>query len=164
MEKEIDFSLIHFRPITDEDIAFLYQVYASTRAEEMAMTGWNAEQVEEFLWMQFRLQHTQYLHNYKNASFEIILYEKEQIGRLYVDRRENEIRIIDLSLLPGFRRLGIGTKIIKNLMAEADEKCLPLNLHVLQNNPAKSLYEKLGFKKTGEFGFHFLMERAPAPG
>jgi ribosomal protein S18 acetylase RimI-like enzyme len=164
MKKEIDFSLISFRPITDEDIEFLYQVYASTREEEMAMTGWNAEQVEEFLWMQFNLQHTQYLQNYKDASFEIILFEKEQIGRLYVHRRKKEIRIIDFSLLPGFRRLGIGTKILEDLMAEADKESLPLNLHVLQNNPVKSLYERLGFKKVGEFGFHFLMEREPASG
>jgi ribosomal protein S18 acetylase RimI-like enzyme len=149
-------SLIDFRPITDEDTEFLYHLYASTREDEMAKTGWNDQQKEGFLRMQFNLQHTQYLQNYKNASFEIILLDKIPIGRLYVDRRTNEIRIIDLSLLTEYRSQGIGSKILKDLIAEANEKNLPLNLHVIQNNPAIRLYERLGFNKVGESGFHFL--------
>jgi ribosomal protein S18 acetylase RimI-like enzyme len=155
-------SLIDFLPITDEDTEFLYNVYASTREEEMARTGWDDEQVEAFLRMQFDLQHTQYLQNYKNASFEIILLDKVPIGRLYVDRRTDEIRVIDLSLLTEFRSQGIGSKIMKDLVAEADKKNLPLNLHVIQNNPAIRLYERLGFKKVGEAGFHFFIEKPPS--
>lgn len=150
-----------FHPVTEEDTGFLYNLYASTRAEEMAMTGWSERQQEEFLRMQFNLQHTQYLQDYKGASFELILLDKVPIGRLYVDRRPKEIRIIDISLLTEFRGRGIGSKIMKDLADEGNEKNLPLNLHVLQNNPAIRFYERLGFKIIRESGFHFFMEKPP---
>lgn len=153
---------IVFRPITDEDVEFLYRVYASTREEEMAMTGWSKGQIEEFLRMQFTLQHTQYLRDYKNASFEIILLDKVPIGRLYVDRRKNEIRILDIAFLPEFRGQGIGSKILKELISEAEEKKLPLNFHMACNNPAQRLYERLGFEKKELRGMHYFMERLPA--
>ncbi|NIM16504.1 MAG: GNAT family N-acetyltransferase [Candidatus Aminicenantes bacterium] len=129
----------------------------------MVMTGWSEKQVEEFLRMQFRLQHTQWRQNYKKAKFEIILYNNVPAGRLYVDRRKDDIRIIDIVLLPEFRGKGIGSKILKDLIAEADQKKLPLNFHVEMNNRARVLYERLGFKKIRDVGMHFFMERPPQP-
>ena len=161
-KNKIDYSLIDFRQVTEKDTEFLYRVYASTREEEMAMTGWSVRQKEEFLRMQFNLQHTQYLENYKNASFDIVLLDKTEIGRLYVDRREKEMRLIDLSLLTAYRNLGIGGKLLENLIAEADKKKHVLSLHVLQNSPVIKLYERLGFKIIKEVGFHFFMEKPPA--
>jgi ribosomal protein S18 acetylase RimI-like enzyme len=93
-----------------------------------------------------------------------MLWDDVPIGRLYVDRREKEIRILDISLVPGVRGRGIGTKILKDLMAEANKKKLPLNLHVLRINPALRLYERLGFNKTAENDFYFLMEIEPGAG
>jgi len=154
---------LSFRPIAEQDIEFLYQVYASTRLEEMALTAWSEQQKEDFLRMQFDLQHTQYLQNYREANFEIILFDKVPAGRLYVERREKEIRLIDLALLPQFRRLGIGTTILKDLIAEANEKKLPLNCHVERLNPARRLYERMGFKLKEDKGMHFFMEKEPAP-
>jgi len=125
------------------------------------MTGWSEQQIEEFLQMQFTLQHTQYLQEYKNASFEIILLDKVPMGRLYVDRRKQEIRILDIALLPEFRGRGIGSQIFKELISEADRKKLPLNFHVEHNNPAQRLYERLGFEKKELRGMHYFMERLP---
>ena len=160
MEKNVKERLT-FRPITEQDTDFLYRVYAGTRDEEMAITGWSEEQKQEFLLMQFNLQHTQYLQNYRSAAFEIILVDNVPAGRFYVDRREKEIRIIDLALLPEFRNQGIGTAILKDLIAEADKKNLPLNFHVERFNPARRLYERVGFKMKEDKGSHFLMEKAP---
>jgi ribosomal protein S18 acetylase RimI-like enzyme len=154
-------NLISFRPIADNDLEFLYKVYASTRKEEMALTGWSEQQKDDFLRMQFHLQHTQYLQNYQNATFDIILYNNEPSGRLYLDRRESEIRIIDIALLHKFRRKGIGSKILKDLIAEAEEKKIVLNLHVEYNNPAMSLYEQLDFEKKEDRGVYFFMEWSP---
>lgn len=153
---------LSFRPIREQDVEFLYKVYAGTREEEMKITGWDEQQKEVFLRMQFDLQHTQYLQNYREAAFEIILFNKIPAGRLYVDRREREIRLIDLALLPEFRRLGIGTTILKDLIAEANEKKLPLNFHVERLNPARRLYERMGFKLKEDKGMHFFMEKEPA--
>ena len=154
---------ITFRPIRDtkEDLEFLYKVYASTRAEEMALTGWNERQIEEFLRMQFSLQHKQYMQNYQNASFDIIFHHQRPVGRLYADRRQNDIRIVDIALLTEFRRQKIGSKIMEELIAEADEKNVTLSLHVEHNNPALGLYQRLGFEKKDDIGVYFLMERPP---
>lgn len=164
-KKKLASAAITFRPLeeTKEDLEFLYKVYASTRSEEMAMTDWNEQQIEEFLRMQFNLQHKQYMQNYQNASFDIILYHKRPVGRLYVDRRPDDIRIVDIALLTEFRRQKIGSKIMEALTTEADEKNATLSLHVEHNNPVLGLYQRLGFEKKGDTGVYFFMERSPIP-
>jgi ribosomal protein S18 acetylase RimI-like enzyme len=163
VDKKVDHSLLRFRPIkeTEQELEFLYRVYASTRAEEMAMTGWSAKEEEDFLRMQFKLQHTQWMRNYKKAKFEIILYNNAPAGRLYVDRRPDDIRIIDIALLPEFRRQGIGSKLMNDLIAEADQKQVTLSLHVEHNNPAMGLYDRLGFEKKELVGIYYFMSRPP---
>lgn len=162
MEKEKLNELIGLRPMTDKDLEFSYQVYADSRAEEMAMTGWDETQKEEFLRMQFNLQHTQYMKNYKGGQFDIILFNKAPAGRLYVHRMPKDIRIVDIALLHQFRRQGIGSVLMGDLLAESDEKNVTLSLHVEHNNPAMVLYERLGFEK-GEMvnGIYYFMERKP---
>ena len=160
-KKKIQNGGLSFRPMTNRDLQFLYELYASTRAEEMKATDWEAQQIAEFLGMQFNLQHTQYLQNYPDASYEIILRETQPIGRLYVDRRPKEIRILDIAFLPDFCGKGFGSGIIKELIAESAKKKLPLNLHVERNNPAFRFYKRLGFKKVAENDFYILMEIVP---
>lgn len=125
---------IRFRPITDEDMEFLYRLYASTRLTEMAVTGWSESQVEAFLRMQFRLQHMQYMQNYPGASFNIVFVDGTPAGRLYVDRKEDRILVLDIALLPEFRGRGAGGRIMRGLAEEADAKGLMMSLHVEMNN------------------------------
>jgi ribosomal protein S18 acetylase RimI-like enzyme len=158
-EAAVDPHDISFRPVAEGDYEFLYQVYASTREVEMAMTGWPPQQVEEFLRMQSHLQHTQYMQNYPGASFEIIRYRGSQIGRLYVHRRADEIRVIDIALLREFRRRGIGSHILGRIIEEADRRRVPVRLHVEANNPAMSMYERFGFRTREEVGVYLFMER-----
>ena len=151
---------IQLRSITDNDSEFLYQVYRSTREEEMALTGWTEEEIEHFLRMQFKFQNASYFKDYHNATFDIILYNNIPVGRFYVDRGKNEIRIIDIALLPQYRRKGIGSQILKDLLEEAKQQQGLLSLHVEYNNPAMILYEKLGFEKKELVGVYYLMEHS----
>jgi ribosomal protein S18 acetylase RimI-like enzyme len=161
--KKLAADSITFRPISESetDLEFLYSVYVSTREEEMTLTGWNEKQIEEFLRMQFNLQHRQYRQNYENAAFDIILYHNNPVGRLYVDRRRDDIRIVDIALLKKFRRKKIGSKIMRELIAEADEKDVNLSLHVEHNNPALGLYHRLGFEQKELKGIYYFMVRPP---
>jgi ribosomal protein S18 acetylase RimI-like enzyme len=152
---------ITFRPITSADHPFLQQLYASTREEEMAMVDWDDRQKEAFLQMQFNAQHQYYQANYTQTAFQIILRHGEPIGRLYVARWEQEIRIVDLALLPGHRDRGIGSQILKDLLAEGKQQKLPVRIHVEQYNRALRLYDRLGFQKIGEHGVYWLMEACP---
>ena len=152
---------IAFRAINENDLEFLYQVYASTRLEELAHTAWSREQTEEFLRQQFDFQHRDYTKNYTSADFDLILNDNKPVGRLYVDRRDNDIRIIDIALLPDFRRKGIGSKIFKDLIAEADKHQVCLSLHVETNNPILPFYERLNFRNKELRGVYYFMERSP---
>src|SRR5204863_10048783 len=106
--------MIALRPITPEDMDFLCRVYASTRQDEMALvTDWSEAQKTAFLQMQFNAQHAHYAEHYAHAQFQIILLDGAPIGRLYVDRRVKEIRIVDISLLPEYRNRGIGSGLLK---------------------------------------------------
>ncbi len=152
---------ITYRPVCEEDIEFLHKVYASTREAELALTDWSDQQKEDFTRMQFDLQHKQWMQNYGEASFDIVYFEETPVGRLYVNRRKNEIRIIDIALLTAFRRKGIGSKIMHTLIDEADQRGCPLSLHVEKNNPALNLYQKLGFQVVDDIGVYYLLERSP---
>lgn len=152
---------ITLRPIRPDDEAFLYRVYASTREDELAVLDWDRAQKEEFLRMQFRAQHTFYLEQFTQAQFDLIVLDGEPVGRLYVDRRSDEIRIVDIALLTEHRRRGIGSRLLNDLLAEARAAGLPVRIHVEQNNPALGLYHRLGFRRIADKGVYFLMEWTP---
>lgn len=155
-------SKVSLRPIQPIDQAFLYQVYASTRNEELAVTDWNDEHKQSFLHMQFDAQHQYYQEHYSKAAFLLVLLNEQPIGRLYVARGEHEIRIVDIALLPEFRGSGIGSSLLQNILAEGARSGKKVSIHVEQFNPAMRLYERLGFQRNGEVGVYFLMEWSPA--
>jgi ribosomal protein S18 acetylase RimI-like enzyme len=152
---------IGFRPIGEGDMAFLRALYASTRAQEMALVDWSEDEKAAFLAMQFEAQHRYYTATFPDARFELILDGGEPIGRLYVDRRDDEIRIIDIALTPERRGGGIGTALMGGLLDEAGAAGKPLRIHVEHNNPALRLYRRLGFTEIEDHGAHRLMEWRP---
>jgi ribosomal protein S18 acetylase RimI-like enzyme len=149
---------LSFRPIVESDRDFLSAVYASTRKEELALVDWDDGQKASFLEMQFSAQHQYYQEHYKLTDFLIILLGNEPVGRLYIARWTNEIRIVDLAILPEYRNLGIGTQILNDVLSEASALGKPVNIHVERFNPAQNLYRRLGFSKIGEHGVYDLME------
>jgi GNAT superfamily N-acetyltransferase len=149
--------MISLRPITPEDDSFLAGVYASTRAEELAVTGWSDENKAVFCRRQFDAQSAHYAVTYPGASFQVIERDGTPIGRLYVARWEREIRIIDISLLPEHRGAGIGTKLLHGLREEARSADKSLTIHVERFNPALRLYERLGFEQIEDKGVYLLM-------
>jgi GNAT superfamily N-acetyltransferase len=151
---------ITLRPAHHDDEAFLYQLYASTRATELAAYGWDAAQQAAFLQLQFRGQRAHYA-EYPNADDQIIFDDAQPIGRLFVSRLEKEIRLVDVALLPEWRGQGIGAQLIRELLSEAARAGLPVRLHVEKFNPARQLYERLGFVLTSDARSHYLMEWQP---
>lgn len=152
---------IAYRPATDEDLDFLALVYASTRLEEVAQSGWPLETQHQFLARQFDAQHRYYRQHYRNAEWLVIEREGTAVGRLYVEEWPDQVRLIDIALLPDHRRGGAGSAILSDLMdmARAAEK--PLTIHVEKNNPAMRLYRRLGFAPIDEHGVYDLMEWKP---
>ena len=150
---------IALRPITPEDDSFLARLYASTREQELAQTNWSEEQKAMFCRMQFNAQTADYQRNYPDASFQIIERDGVAAGRLLVLRSdEKKIHVIDIALLPEHRGAGIGTKFLRELQEEARAAGKKLSIHVELFNPARRLYERLGFQQVEEKGMYLLME------
>lgn len=140
---------------------FLYRVYAGTRTEEMALVPWSDDEKEAFLRMQFNAQHTHYQKHFPDASYQVIERAGRPIGRLYVDRRTDEIRIIDIALLPEERGSGIGGALLQEVLEEAAACGLPVRIHVEKHNPALHLYHRLGFREIQDQEVFWLMEWTP---
>jgi ribosomal protein S18 acetylase RimI-like enzyme len=152
---------ISLRPIGLEDQDFLYCVYASTRQQEMALVPWSDEQKVAFLQMQFNAQHKFYTENYPDAAFQAILLDGCAVGRLYLHRRESEICVVDIALLPAYRSQGIGTALLEQVLTEAQTRHVKVTIHVEMFNPALRLYQRLGFRHVADNGVYYLMEWLP---
>jgi len=156
---------ITLRPIEATDRELLCSIYSSTRLEELSVTDWSDEQKTAFLRMQFDAQHTYYQECYAGAAFDVIVFDGEPAGRLYVDRDRSrfprEIRLVDIALLPAFRGKGIGSELLRRLIEEATADQRALSIHVEWNNPALRLYERLGFRRIEDKGIYLLMEWTP---
>ncbi len=157
----------HLRPVGEQDQAFLLRVYASTRADEIAQTGWSEAQAEAFVRMQFVAQQQHYRSHDADADFDIIEVDGAPAGRLYVARRPERIHVIDIAILPPWRRRGHGTALLRQLLAEGERAALPVSIYVEIHNPAQQLYARLGFKEVSSAGLYRLMEwrasAAPTP-
>ena len=154
----VDRMLISLRLATPVDEDFLYQVYASTREDEMAIVPWTLEQKEAFVRMQFNAQRQSYRMQFPEATYEIILRDQVPIGRLILSRTDDRILLIDIALLPEYRHNGIGSTFIQDLQSESAKAGMPLRLYVETFNPALRLYERLGFLKMAENGIYYEME------
>jgi ribosomal protein S18 acetylase RimI-like enzyme len=149
---------IKLRPVTPEDDAFLFSVYASTRAEEMKQVPWSAEQKEMFLRMQYTAQKQHYAAAFPQASHDVIYSGETAVGRLYVNRDAERLNILDITVLPQYRGRGTGEALLRRLMEEAGASGKAIMIYVESFNPSLRLFERLGFQKEREEGFQFLMK------
>lgn len=154
---------ILFRPARDEDRPFLFRVYGSSRAEELAPLPWTEEQKQAFLAQQFHAQDHHYRTYYVGAEFLIVSVDGRDAGRLYLHRTSDDILVMDIALLPWEQRRGVGTSILSNLVAEADRSGRTMSLHVEPHNPALRLYKRLGFRIEESVGVYLRLGR-PAGG
>lgn len=141
-----------------DDESFLFELYGNTRKEEMAAWGWDLEQEQMFLKLQFTAQRQNYDIAFPNAQHQIIMLDGQAIGRVLVERSEFEHRGVDIALLQEHRNAGIGGMLIQELLDEAARAGKPFRISVVKTNPALHLYERLGFKTTADTGTHFEME------
>ncbi|GGJ45033.1 GNAT family N-acetyltransferase [Deinococcus roseus] len=150
-----------FRQIAQADLPFLFQLYASTR-EDVLSQPWPLEQKQAFLVQQFNAQHDQYQQHYIGAEFLILQVGGVDLGRMYLHRTRKEHRLMEVTLLPQYRKQGLGTALMHALMQQADAAGLPITLHVEQFNPAYQMYLRLGFQDVEQRGMYMFMQR-PVP-
>lgn len=157
----IDSSFISLRSICDSDKALLLRIYASTRQEEGARAGVDPNTWGQLLQLQFELQHAQYMANYIRPSFDLIVIDNTPVGRLYVNRQQQEIRLVDISLLPEYRGQGIGRVLLQRLIEEARANNCCIGLHVDRDNPILDFYLRLGFQVEADRGIYLYLRVFP---
>jgi ribosomal protein S18 acetylase RimI-like enzyme len=149
------------RPSELRDETFLRSVFASTRALEIALSGWSAAQADVFLRMQFDAQHHHYQAQYPDARFDVVELDGAAIGRITTVRRPQTIHLIDIALLPAWQRRGHGAALLRAVQDEAARDGCGVKLQVQLDNPAQQLYQRLGFEDVGVAGISRLMEWRP---
>lgn len=155
---------LSLRRVQPEDEQFLLELYGDHRREELDQASWKEEERRTFLCQQFQAQLQHYRTHYPQGEHHLILAGSTAIGRIYVDWGGSEIRLLDISLLSKYRNRGIGTVLMRGLLAEADRKQKPIRLYVYTMNRALRFYERLGFKCIEDTGVHNFMERCADSG
>jgi len=153
--------MIQLRPVEKKDAAFIEAVYRTTREAELNLTNWSEYQKCAFISMQSAAQLTDYKKKFPDARCQIIIYNKKDAGRFFTCETENEIRLLDITLLPEFIGKGIGTYLLHRLIERSNKVQKKISLHVITSNPALKLYQRLGFVHIKNDGFYYYMEREP---
>lgn len=141
-----------------QDEAFLVRLYASTRAAELALVPWTEAQKEFFARLQATAQRQHYRAEYPAAEEFLIYADETPAGRLYVDRRAAEIRLLDFSLLPDFYAGNVGPQVLAPWLAEGAATGKSVTIHLPPGDPLQSLFERLGFALVSDNGAHRLFE------
>jgi ribosomal protein S18 acetylase RimI-like enzyme len=136
------------RQATIEDSEFVFFVKKAALGEYIAETwGWDETFQREF-----------HAKDYEPEKTQIILYRGQNVGWILIGESDFEFDLHEIYILPEYQSLGIGSHLIRLLLADAERRRKPVKLQVLKVNPrARRLYESLGFRLIGETDKHYLM-------
>jgi ribosomal protein S18 acetylase RimI-like enzyme len=154
--------MIALRPEVKKDDLFIEAVYRCTREAELNFTNWPEQQKHAFVIMQSMAQLAEYKTKFPGASFQVIIYKKKDAGRFYTCENENEIRLIDITVLPQFRSKGIASFLLEGLIKKSTKAQKKITLHVDSLNPALQLYLRFGFVHIKNNGRYYFLERSPS--
>lgn len=145
------------------DENFLFELYAATRAVEMALVPWSDEQRRAFLRQQFAAQDAFYRERYADAAFDIIKIGSEPVGRFYRAELADEIRIVDICFAPERFDRRIFINLIEQVLRAGDAANKPVQIYLESfDRTASEIFAPLGFQKAGEHGIHILWRREPS--
>lgn len=142
---------IYLRPAQAKDEAFLRSVHDAGRAWEFeALKGQVDDHVLDTIFkQQYGAQHDVYFNAFTLAKYALVEWCGQPVGRLYADFRDDEVRLLDLNILPPYRGRKIGEIVVRGLCAHASATRVPLTLQVHPLNRARQFYQRLGFKDLG---------------
>lgn len=154
---------VRVRPRTGADLPLIREIYITHRWHEMhSFPDWTDEQRIAFLDSQFTLQCRHYDTHYHDAEFYIVEVNGQPAGRLYLwDHNPADLRIVEISFLSPFRGLGIGGGLLRHVQDRARAAGKSCSIHVEVNNPARRLYNRLGFREMELVGPYVRLDWHP---
>ena len=146
---------IELRQATVADTKFLWDVFRISMKDYITQTRgeWNEQREESQFRNQLDLSAAQVLRNNDLA-----------VGFIIAPIKDSAREIHTICIVPEHQNRGIGTEVIRSVIAEAGAQKMPLYLSVLKVNPARRLYERLGFEVIEETKHHFRMKFHDAAG
>lgn len=138
------------RPALAADEPFLFELRKATMTEHLARAGESTDDAEHLARLQYRYD-----------AAQVICIDGAPAGLLKAHRTENEWFVVQLQIAPTHQGRGIGERVLRTVLLAAQADALPVALKVLKGNPARRLYERLGFEIVGEDEIQFHMRRAP---
>lgn len=157
-----DWGDLAFRHLASSDLPFIHELYRSTRWQELTPLPWSDDDKTTFLQQQCEAQHQHYHTHYPKADFFVIESAQQPIGRLYIDRGQTTLCLIDIAFLPDCRHQGFGSRILGSLIDEANTQQQTIVLHVERFNPAYDWYVRHGFQQIEDRGVYQYLEKAPS--
>ena len=100
------------------------------------------------------------INSFEQSNTQIISEHNKSIGRITLTQNKNEIIIDAIHLVPYVQGQGIGSKFLHNIIEHAVKQKKSVSLVVLRSNPAKKLYEHLGFVVYDETKERYFMRLA----
>ena len=152
---------ISLREVSAADDAFLLQLYASVRADELTQVPWSHDQKEAFVRQQYGAQRQQYATEYPQGTHQIVCVGGEPVGRLYRARHNDVDHILDITIAPEHRNAGVGSAVLQGMMREASQAHRHVTIHLETFNPSLRLFRRLGFRAESQQGFQLLMRAEP---
>lgn len=150
------------RTVVPDDERLLLGLYTQTRALELTAVPWSEEEKGAFVRQQFEAQRTHYRARFPDSEHFVLLEVGDPVGRIWIDRRRDEIRLLDITIDASHRGRGIGGAVLRWLIGEATTTGVALRHSVLVTNEgALRFYRRLGFEVVEEFELYLLMEWRP---
>lgn len=138
------------------DAEFERTLYESTR-DDLRPLG--EEVFDALVGMQFRAQSMAIRLEHPNADRRIVMVDATPVGRLVTDEAPSHVDILDIAVLPQYRCYGIGTGVLRGVLAHADRLGRSVRLLVEKQSRAIRLFERLGFVPHDEVGMYLAMSR-----
>jgi GNAT superfamily N-acetyltransferase len=146
---------ISLRIATAKDLEFLYSLLKAALGPYVEQTygPWHEEE-----------QRDRFFEFTKPEAHQIVESDGQPIGCLNIEWLPDEVKLKRVFLLPAFQKRGIGSRLVRQVLSEAKLAGLPVRLRVFKVNPAQRLWQRLGFRVSGETDSHILMEHAAQQG
>jgi ribosomal protein S18 acetylase RimI-like enzyme len=148
-EKVIMLQSIGFRPAVENDFDFLYALHTATMKEYVNKT-----------WGDDAFQENMFRKNYVPSQIQVITLAGNDIGMISIEEMDEDMFLRVIEIHPIYQRQGLGTTIIQKIIDDAAHQKKPVRLQVLKVNPAKRLYDRLGFSVIEETKTHFIMKNS----
>lgn len=137
---------VRCRPANDADFARLYQIHREAIGPWVEATWGTWDEAVQPAFFEAMIG---------RGLLQVVEVSGETSGLIEVDDRFDRIDIMNIEVIPAVQKRGIGTGLLRAILERANGRTV--HLQVLKVNPARRLYERLGFKHVGETSTHFQM-------